>query len=221
MAVFASPVFRLCFLLLTAPFLAAAEPEPARLHAWYHDAGVKADAANVTAWENSAGTNAQARSLTRVVGRPQAVHVSTATGTRTVVRFNGSAALWQAVSSWGTLAGERTVVVFARVSATNAGVFFDGSTRSGSTPVKWNGKAWQSAAKASAPTSDGGWQTHTFVFSAGGNPLGGFILGANVATQEGLPCDIAEVLVYPRSLGEADLKAVSTYLSAKWGAPTD
>ena len=221
MAASSSPALPLCFTFLTASLLAAAEPESARLHAWYHDAGVKADGASVTAWENSAAKNAPARSLTRVVGRPQAVRVSTPTGTRTIVRFNGSAALWQAVSSWGTLASDRTVVAFARVSPTNQGVFFDGSTRSGSTPVKWNGKAWQFAAQPSTPASDGGWQAHTFVFGTNGNPLGGFILGANVATQDGLPCDVAEVLVYPRALSEADLRTATAYLSAKWGAPTD
>ena len=206
--------------LLLASLAAAAEPPAGLLHAWYHDASLKADGPSVTAWE-SAATNGAAQNLTRVVGRPQAVRVNTPTGPRTIVRFNGSAALWQAVSSWGTLAGERTVVAFARVSATNQGVLFDGSTRSGSTPVKWNGKAWQAAAKTSALAAGSGWQAHTFVYSAGGTPLGGFILGANVATQEGLACDVAEVLVYPRALGEADLKSATTYLAAKWGTPAD
>lgn len=206
-------------LSLLALFAHAAEPPPAP-HAWYHDASLKADGPSISAWNNAAN-NGAAQNLTRVVGRPQAVRVSTPGGPRTVVRFNGSSALWQAVSSWGTLAGERTVVAFARVAATNPGVLFDGSTRSGSTPVKWNGKAWQSAAKTSAPADGSGWQTHAFTFSAGGTPLGGFILGANVATQEGLACDVAEVLVYPRALSEADLKSATAYLAAKWGAPAE
>ena len=209
----------LCILSLLGAVAFSAEP-PGNPHAWYHDGGLKADGPHISAWNNAA-PNGAAQNLTRVVGRPQVVRVSTATGPRTVVRFNGSAALWQAVSSWGTLAGERTVVAFARVAATNQGVFFDGSTRVGSTPVKWTGKAWQSAAKTSAPAADGGWQTHTFVFGTTGNALGGFILGANVATQEGLACDVAEVLVYPRALSEADLKTATAYLAAKWGTPTD
>ncbi len=200
--------------------LVAAEPPAGPLHAWYHDASLKTDGPNVSAWENAA-PNGAAQNLTRVVGRPQVVRVSTPTGPRAVVRLNGTSALWQAVTSWGTLAGERTVVAFARVAATNQGVLFDGSTRIGSTPVKWTGKAWQSAAKTSAPTDGSGWQTHPFVFGTNGNPLGGFILGANVATQEGLACDVAEVLVYPRALGEADLKSATTYLAATWGTPTD
>ena len=204
--------------LLVANLVGAGEPPTGRPHAWYHDAGVKADGANVTAWENAA-TNGAAQTLTRVVGRPQAVRVSTPAGPRTIVRFNGSAALWQAVSSWGTLAGERTVVAFARFKLESQGVLFDGSTRVGSTPVKWSGGTWATAAKTSAPAA--GWQAHTFVFGSAGAPLGGFILGANVATQDGLAGDVAEVLVYPRALSAAELAAVTSYLHAKWGAPAE
>lgn len=207
----------LLFALFADPTVAAQLPAIPP-HAWYRDDGFKADGANVSAWENAA-TNGAAQHLTRVVGRPQLVRVSTPDGPRSVVRFNGSAALWQAVGTWGSLAGERTVVAFARVTATNQGVLFDGSTRVGSAPVKWSGAAWQTSAKTSAPSN--GWRAHTFVFGPGSPPLGGFILGANVATQEGLACEVAEVLVYPRALGEADLKAATAYLSAKWGVPAE
>ncbi len=208
--------------LLLEPLAAlhSTEPPIGPLHAWYREDGVKADGPLVSSWEN-AGADGAARALMRVVGRPQAVRVETVGGARTVVRFNGSAALWQAVGSWGTLTGERTVAVFARVPAAGQGTLFDGSTRVGSTPVKWSDVNWKSAAKASAPASDRGWQTHTFVFGKEGAPLGGFILGANVATQEGLVCDVAEVLVYPRALNEAELKEVANYLQAKWGAPKE
>lgn len=207
-------------LLLTQPFARLAAELPAGpLHAWYREDGSKADGPVVSAWENAVADGA-ARALTRVVGRPQAVRVETAGGPRTVVRFNGSAALWQAVSSWGTLARDRTVVVFARVPVAGQGTLFDGSTRVGSTPVKWSDAKWKSAAKSSS-ANGGGWQTHAFVFAAGGTPLGGFILGANVATQEGLACDIAELLVYPRALSEAELKDVTAYLQAKWGDPKE
>lgn len=199
---------------------AAAEPPVGPVHAWYRDDGVKADGPNVSAWENAASTG-MAQNLTRVVGRPQVVRVTTPTGPRTIVRFNGTSALWQAAGSWGTLAGERTVIAFARLQPGSQGVLFDGSTRVGSTPVKWSGKVWQSAAHPAPPAGGSGWQTHAFLFPAGGSPLGGFILGANVATQEGLACDVAEVLVYPRLLGEADLAAARARLAAKWGTPTD
>jgi sialidase-1 len=206
----------------------AAEPAGGPWHGWYRDDGIQASGPDVTAWENAVAGGAR-RNLTRVVGHPQAVRVNTPTGPRTVVRFNGSAALWQAASSWGTLAGERTVAIFARLPATGRGVLFDGSTRAGSTPVRWNAGAWATNASASSsaftsaatPPGAGGWQTHAFVFGPGGTPLGGFILGANVATQEGLACDVAEVLVSPRKLAATELQAITAYFSAKWGAPTE
>lgn len=207
-------------LLLLAFQASGAEPPAGPWHAWYRDEGVKANGPDVTAWENGA-TNTGTRNLTRVVGRPQAVRVSTPTGLRTIVRFNGSAALWQTSASWGTPAGERTVAVFARVPAGGQGVLFDGSTRAGSTPARWNGTQWETTATATTPAGESGWRTHTFVFGPGGNSLGGFILGADVATQNGLACDIAEVLVYPRALGAAELKEVAAYFSAKWGVPAE
>jgi sialidase-1 len=215
-----APITTFCIALLLASGLSAAEPAAGPLHAWYRDEGVKATGPDVSAWDNAAN-NGVAWSLTRVVGRPQAIRVSTPTGPRTIVRFNGTAALWQTSGSWGTLAGERTVAVFARVPTAGQGVLFDGSTRAGSTPARWNGGAWQTTATASTPAKEGGWQTHTFAFGAAGTSLGGFILGANVATQDGLACDVAEVLVYPRVLNAAEVNEVAAYLSAKWGAPAE
>lgn len=198
----------------------AAEPPAGPLHAWYRDDGVKANGPEIYAWEDAAGTDS-ARALTRVEGRPQAVRVGTPTGVRTVVRFNGSAALWQAAGTWGTLAGARTVAVYAKLPTDGAGVLFDGSTRAGSSPVRWRGGVWETAAAASASARAGGWQAHIFVFGTNGLPMGGFILGANVATQEGLACEVAEVRVYPRALGTEERKAVTAYLVAKWGEPAE
>ena len=201
------------------PALRADEP-PAGTYAWYREDGIKADGSKVLAWD-SATSNGQTRSLTRVVGKPQAVYVETPDGKRTVVRFNGSSALWQAVSSWGTVASGRTVVVMARVPQDSQGTLFDGSTRVGSTPVKWSDGVWKSDAKTSEPTIDNEWRVQSFVFEPDRMPLGGFILGANVATQEGLVCDVAEVLIYPKALTDQELKGVTGYLRNKWGTPKE
>jgi hypothetical protein len=40
------------------------------------------------------------------------VRVRAPKGPRTIVRFHGASALWQAAGTWGTLAGERTISVF-------------------------------------------------------------------------------------------------------------
>ncbi len=210
----------LAMLLAALPGLAVEPPDVPGLHAWYRNDGVKTDGPDITAWENAV-TNGAARHLARVAGRPQAVRVNTPAGPRTVARFNGASALWQAASAWGTLAAGRTVAVFARVPVAGQGVLFDGSTRAGSTPVRWTGGGWKTTGTASTPSSEVGWQAHTFVFGAGGTALGGFILGANVATQDGLACDVAEVLVYPRALSPAELKEVTAYLAGKWGMPQE
>ena len=110
---------------------------------------------------------------------------------------------------------------YARLPVAGQGVLFDGSTRAGSSPVRWNGGTWKTAATASISANVGGWQTHSFVFGADSPPLGGFILGANVATQEALACEVAEVLVYPRALSATELTAVSAYFTAKWGTPAE
>ncbi|NDF00839.1 MAG: hypothetical protein EB034_21605, partial [Verrucomicrobia bacterium] len=90
--------------LLIASSAVAAELPTGPLHAWYHDASLKADGPNVSAWE-SATTNGAAQNLTRVVGRPQVVRVSTATGPRTYPRALGEADLKSATAylaaKWG------------------------------------------------------------------------------------------------------------------------
>ena len=217
----AGPLVALAAGLLVAQYVVAADkPIGASLHAWYRDDGIQTAGPDVTAWTN-AGTDGAARSLNRVFGRPAALRVDSAGGERTVVRFNRAAALWQAAGAWGTLNGERTVVVFARVPVDSRGTLFDGSTRAGATPAKWRDGRWHSTAKSHSSAPAGQWQTHSFVFGADTTPLGGFIVGANVATQDGLACDVAEVLVYSRALNEAELESVASYLQTKWGEPKE
>ncbi len=92
------------------------------------------------------------------------------------------------------------------------------------------------------PAKAGEWQVHaavfkkepegtSFVHRIGGEeksgassvaaPLGGFILGANVATKNGLACDVAEVLVFNTALEGDWLVAVEKDLAARWGKPVD
>lgn len=211
-------------ILLLAPLatLPATEPPVGPLYAWYHEDGIKADGAFVTAWENMQSEDSRAtRILNRVVGKPQALRVQSRSGLKTVVRFNGSAALWQAVSSWGTLSTVRTIAIYARIPTDGSGTLFDGSTRVGSTPVKWTDGEWASSTRYKASSNHGGWQVHTFIFDADSTPTGGFILGANVATKEGLICDVGEVLIYPRQLNDEELKDVEEYLQGKWGTPQE
>lgn len=204
----------------------AADPPAGPLHAWYQEGGLEASGSEVTAWRSATGDN-PARTLDRVFGRPQLVKVEAAFGKAGVVRFNGTAALWQAVGSWGTLKDARTVVLMARLPQTRSGVLFDGSTRVGSVPVRWEQGQFAAATRPTvistpaAQATESSWQAAAFVFPAGGTPLGGLILGANVATRDGLACDVAEVLVYPRALSEDECRETVSWLSEKWGQPRD
>lgn len=205
---------------------AAADPPAGPLHAWYRDGGLEASGADVTAWKSAAGDN-PSRSLNRVFGRPQLVKVKAAFGAAEVVRFNGAAALWQAVGSWGTLSDARTVVLMAKLPRTRSGVIFDGSTRAGSLPVRWDQGHFTSPAVPTAESAidpgpaDSAWQASAFVFPTESPPLGGLIIGANVATRDGLACDVAEVLVYPRALSPEECRKAVSWLSEKWGQPQD
>ena len=205
--------FFLCLLLAS---VANAQQPPAGVpYAWYQPAGLKAEHAAVSAWHSSAGEHPE-RSLTRITGRPQHLLVSTADGDRSIVRFNGRDALWQAVGSWGTLTGPRTVLVLARLPGDSSGVLLDGSTKAGSLPFTWQRTGFAQPVRAAVEAGQGDWQARAFVFPAGTSPLGGLIVGANVAQQEGLKCDVAELLIYPRALTEAECQQSVDWLAARW-----
>ena len=178
--------------------LVAAEP-----YAWYRaDAGLQSSGGLVTSWEDAG----KARPLTHIFGTPRVWKVRTPAGVTEVVRFDGNAAVWQPAQSWGRLEGARTVLVFARIPRGADGVLCDGSTRSGADAIRVQG-------------DDRGWQVLRFERTNGS--LGGFILGADVATKNGLKCDVAEVLVFASAISEAEFAAQSARLKQKWGEPVD
>ena len=193
----------------------AAEPPRQGLHAWYRDDGVLARGPHIQSWENALESPTN-RALNRVVGKPQWVRVKTGNALRGIVRLNGSAALWQAVGSWGTITGPRTIVVHARLDEMSMGVLLDGSTRVGSTPVERQGDRWKTIASVSREPIGGQWQTYLFTFDDNSTGLGGLILGSNVATQQPLRCDLAEVLVYSRKLSSDEIAMIEQHLREKW-----
>lgn len=218
------PLKFLWYLFLCMPFasLVAADPPSGPLHAWYREDGLKTDGPTVSAWLSASNDSRRhEQTLDRIVGKPQALRVQTSNGPKTIVRFNGSSALWQASSSWGTITSARTVILYARLSKEKEGTLFDGSTRVGSTPVQWKNGQWNSSARSHWLRTEGEWQALTFEFSPERTPLGGFILGANVATHDGLACDVAEVLIYPRALNDTERQAAEHYLCQKWGKPEE
>ena len=163
--------------------------------ATYHgDVELKSRDGLVTAWGN----------LTRIHGAPRVWKVKTLGGVKEVVRFDGGSAVWQAVNAWGRVEGPRTIVAFARISG--EGVLCDGSTRSGADAIRVKGDGSK-------------WQVLKFTRSSG--TLGGFIVGADVATQNGLKCDVAEIAVFGAVLSEKELADEESRLRQKWGEPVD
>ncbi|MFM2165734.1 MAG: hypothetical protein RIS79_105 [Verrucomicrobiota bacterium] len=142
--------------------------------------------------------------LTRIHGAPRVWKVKTPGGVKEVVRFDGASAVWQAVSVWGRVDGARTIVALARVGG--EGVLCDGSTRSGADAirVKGDGTKWE-VLKFTRPTSK----------------LGGFIIGADVATQNGVKADVAEIAVFRGVLSDKELAEEESRLRQKWGEPVD
>lgn len=193
-------------------------------YASYVSDGIHYEGARITRWDDAASTTSP-RSLTRIFGKPRPVLVQTSTGRKTVVRFNGRSAIWQAVDSWGTLNGARTIVILVRVSAKDSGVLFDGSTRAGQAPAKRVEGSWEPMGTIEAVPRGGSslegdgamshWEICSFEFSDQ-KPLGGFILGANVATEDGLECDIAEVHVYRNLLTQSQRRAVTEAIANQW-----
>lgn len=124
--------------------LAIAEPDPAKLYAWYRTDGLTTSGADVARWQNSATSGIpENRDLPRVFGRPRAFRVRTADGERPVMRLDGNSALWQAANDWGSLGQGRTVIVLLRVAKDADGFLFDGSTNSGLSRAQIRSGEWQ------------------------------------------------------------------------------
>jgi sialidase-1 len=158
------------------------------------DVDLKSRAGLVSSWGN----------LTRIHGEPRVRKVKTPEGMKDIVRFDGTSAVWQAVNVWGRLGGARTVVILARIGS--EGVLCDGSTRLGADPIRVKGDGSK-------------WEILKFIRPTGA--LGGFIVGADVATQNGVKADVAEIRVFRGVLSEKELSLEEERLRQKWGEPVD
>jgi len=174
--------------LLSSACSLFAQPEPTAVYAWFKgdsSLGVGADNYSVAAWTNSgmASTNSTytqaGRNLTRVSGTPQKSWLRLADNSpAAAIQFRGTDGLWVAQSTFGAIAGDRTVVAYLRVTdARRQGFLFDSSSYSvGLTRVQVNDGEWQVSvygaganSASAAPGSVTGavatntWQVHTFV----------------------------------------------------------
>lgn len=171
-------VSALCLLALSAlqPFSPTAFSADDTIHAWYRaNKGLQLNGPLIIAWENTAASQ---RHLSNIKGSPRAVRVDTPSGPSTVVRLDGESMVWANATRWGTLAGERTIVAYARLADNRGGFLFDGATGSGLARAQVRRGKWQAggqpspanpnADNADRPTLDapaGVWQAHAFVFT--------------------------------------------------------
>lgn len=234
--------------LSTAVFAQSDEPA-LQPFATYVGSALQAEGASVRAWRGGH----EKRVLDRLVGRPRLIHVRVGEQSQSILRLDGSSAVWQAAPQWGALSESRTIVVVLKLHPNAEGFLFDGSTNSGLTRAQVRGGKWQvgiqpppisNAANADSPTlpaTSNEWQAHAFVFekqgqrtlvrhslatgkgfetataeSATAQPLSGFILGTNAATQYGLECDIAAVSIFNQALDASTLKTLLEQQQAHW-----
>ncbi|MCP5538482.1 MAG: exo-alpha-sialidase [Akkermansiaceae bacterium] len=236
------------FLLVASQCLNA--DVPGTRYAWYKaDAGVTVDAdSNVVGWVDQV---AGGQDLDRVIGTPGTVTLGrSGGGTVGVVSFDGASALWASAGDWGSVAGNRTVVLHCRLSGAVDGFLFDGSTNPGKTRAQVRSGFWQAGvqdAGASFGSADPDttvisvdtWQTHMFTYAESGGStqvthyidgsqvgthavavdtsLGGLILASNGGTGGKLAYELAEVIVYARSLDVSERSDVVSYMEGRWG----
>lgn len=243
------------WLLLFSSFLQAGPPDPAAVYAWFAgDDGLQTgpDHYSIVLWANrgALATNAAStqagRSLVNLTGDPQAIYLRGTNGSALkAVRFAGADGLWVAKSSFGIIAGNRSVLIRARVTSASAkGFLFDcssmspGYTRALAGAGTWRVSTSSGDGQATAPVLTNQWQTHAFIVAtnssgarvahyvdgalageadqAAAGAISGFMAGANVAQQFGIRADVAEALVYNVALDASSRAEVEDYLASKW-----
>lgn len=233
----------------------AANPDPRAVYAWFAgDSGLQlsADKYSVSGWANQGllGTNnsctQSSRSLVNLTGEPQAIYLRSPAGEALkAIRFSGADGIWAAKSTFGLVAGNRTVFVCARVNDNSAkGYLFDcssltpGCTRALAEAGSWRVSTSLGDGQPTTRVMTNKWQVHAFVVttnSAGARvahyidgatvgevalptpgAISGLIVGANVAQQSGIRADVAEMLVYSSALESEARTQVEGYLADKW-----
>ncbi len=148
------------------------------VYAWYcGDAGLQTNnVGQVTNWQNQAASGTPAaRNLDRISGTPLAVVCQTTGGPHSVLRCDGASGVWGSSAKFGMLTSDRTLVAYCRLSSTNNGFLFDGSTTSpGLTRAQVRDGWWQvglqpgsggnNADTNTFATAPGVWSAHVFLF---------------------------------------------------------
>ncbi len=215
-------------------------------YAWYDagsgpNGGTISNGSLVTSWTDATGNF---RDLVRVSSDPARQPIYDDTGAFPVVNFDGDDFIWaNNAAEFGTLVGEKTIFVAARVDdSSNGGYLFDSSSAAGrnaifagqqSNPDVWHVYAGAGQPAAGAAVSLGTWNVHSAVFGANSQEhfvdgvsiatgsettadLSGIVVGARYTVSNGHVGAIAEVLVYEGVLSDADRQAIEGYLAVKY-----
>ena len=169
----------ICILGLLGAFLVPvhAQPDPATTYAWYRsNGGVLTNSGGfVTNWQNQATAGTPSTRNLAIPGTAP-IFLPLAQGTNHAIRFAGTNNIFAAVGSFGALASNRTVVACFKLTGTNGGFLFDGSTHSGMNRAQIRAGAWQVGIQTSPIGNSGNadpvtlasvhgvWQAHFFNF---------------------------------------------------------
>ncbi|WP_437200786.1 exo-alpha-sialidase [Planctomicrobium sp. SH664] len=148
------------------------------MSAWYRGGtGFPAPGIMIADWEDqSVGEGNPQQGLQCLKGNPQTLSVETPNGPVRILQLDGTSVLGASAGKWGTLEGDRTVVVLLRLKGESDGFLFDGATHSGMTRARVRQGKWEmgcqpspltNAAKkdvVTLPAVPGVWQIHGFVF---------------------------------------------------------
>lgn len=226
---------------------ASATPVTAGLVAWYDAADpstVTTSGSTVTRWSDKSGNGNHAVASVGTVA-----YATAARNGNNVVRFDGASTLLapDSASLDVTGTGLTIIVVYKATLVTGLWAFVNkentwevgerGAGGGFTAAVQAGCWTWVGAQTASADT----WHTGTFRYSpswlftidsgsltTAASPCGGSIAPSNQGLtlggrgnglQPSLTGDIAEVLIYGRSLSDAENDQVRAHLKAKWGTP--
>lgn len=236
-------------LLVTSGWCAAPAPLPQlagdRLYAWYRaDSGVTVNPSGfVIRWEDSSGHN---RDLTPVTKSPLSgpILVRHAVGGRPALRFDTHCALRCEPSTFGSLAGPKTIIAVVLVRSAEKGYVFDSADKSGrNTLHTGNGKyrgTWDLNSGSLHGTTIGPrvkndvWMVHTAVYDwhqnrhyingrevSRGNfdvhSLTGLTVGCRWTLDNCIDADIAELRIYRGVLSGIEQAGIEQYLELHYG----
>ena len=195
---------------------------------------VSAGGDSVGCWKDLSGNNNHV--VQAMGGIEPSYDVANLVNGNAVIDFVGTDNLATATSTEPSITGASTIFVVAKRDAVTDGNFlYDGVATSHGNSVESGAHRISAGTNLDVGAATTAVSIHSTIFSgaltehyvngdlqgvagdAGSNSLGGFTIGADMSSANGLDGQVAEVLVYDGELTDAERHAVESYLSNKWG----